>query len=191
MDSLPIARRVDLINDLEEDRIRAAQTSRLSFSHQQPRGPPTTGSTVSSQLVPENPEAPASVAAAPLSPAVQNVAAATSKPRVRIRTNATSKKHLAQMLEEAISIPMSNGSIGQHVAAERQAIQHGEDSKERSHYKCLPPLIYRPQNVRHESKDTFARNGENDLKEDHSKGEDGLCGRLLSRVTGGRKDNKR
>jgi len=175
------------MNDLVEDRIRAAQTSRLSFMHQQLRNDPVASTAASPEPLPEDSEAPAS----PLPPAAQKVAAATPKPRVRCQTKATSREHLTQMLQEALLTPMSKGSVGQQVAAEQQATKHGEDSEDGSHHESLRPLIYRPQNVGHKSKDKVARDGKSNVKEDDSEGEDGLCGKLLSCVTGGRKENKR
>jgi len=59
------------------------------------------------------------------------------------------------------------------------------------HHESLPPLIYRPQNIGHKSKDKFAKDGKSNVKEDDSEGEDRWCGRLLGCVTGGRKENKR
>ncbi len=127
MDSSPITRRVDRMNDLEEDRIRAAQTSRLSFMHQRLKTDPTTGDTASHNAASSPP------------PPAQNVPAATAKPQVRFQTDATSRQHLEQMLQEAMSTPMGNGSVGQQVAVERQATQYGENSAEGSHHESLPP----------------------------------------------------
>lgn len=122
---------------------------------------------------------------------VQNVSAATVKPQVHFQSDVTSKQHLEQMLQEAMSTPTGIGSVGQQAAAERQASQKGEDSEERNCYKSPLPFNYRPQNLDYGSTDKFARDGKNDVKENDSKGEDRLCRSLLSCVTGGRKKNKR
>jgi len=179
MDSLPIARRVDRVNDLEEDRIRAAQTSRLSFMHQRLKNDLTTGDAASHNAASSPP------------PPAQNVPAATAKPQVRFQTDATSRQHLEQMLQEAMSTPMGIGSFGHQTVAEQQATHSGENSEERNHSESSPPLIYRPQSVGYGSKDKLARDGKTDVKENDSEGEDSLCRRLLSCVTGGRKENKR
>lgn len=95
------------------------------------------------------------------------------------------------MLQEAMSTPRGTGSVRQQAAAEPQATQKGEQAKGRNCYKSSSPLKYRPQSLSYGSKEKVARDGNHEVKEDYSKGEDGLCGSLLSCVTGGRKKNKR
>lgn len=179
MDSSSIERRINRMNDLEEDRIRATTICRLSFMHQRLKNDPTAGDFANHH------------AASSPHPSAQNVSAAVVTPQVRFQSDATSRQHLEQMLQEAMSTPMGIGSVGQQAAAERKATQKSEDSEEKNCYKSSLPLKYRSQSLSYGSKDKLAGDGENDVKEDDSKGEGGLCRSLLSCVTGGRKVNKR